>query len=259
MSNRLFFSIGLMVFIAGICCNCDSSEPENFEVDFGYEYFPLDVGIFRIYEVDSIIYDPAINGTRVDSSTTLIRDLIAEALTDETGQMQFRVERSERKSEAEPWRNTKTFTLAREERRALWTEDNLRFVKMPFPLKTGARWNGNAFFDPLVIIPVAGESIQMFKDWESEVIGIGESAQVGDLSFSDVTTIRLADSQNLIELRQATERYARDVGLIYREYSILDTQCEVCCRGDFGACGELPWEEKAEKGFIMRQRLIEFN
>ena len=57
---------------------------------------------------------------------------------------------------------------------------------------------------------------------------------------------------NLIELREAIEKYARNVGLIEKQMRILDTQCIIECEGE-------PWEVKAEKGFILKQRILEFN
>jgi hypothetical protein len=67
-----------------------------------------------------------------------------------------------------------------------------------------------------------------------------------------VVTVQNADSENLIELRLAHEKYARGVGLVYRELWILDTQCIEDCIG-------MTWEQKAEKGFILKQTLIDHN
>jgi len=55
-----------------------------------------------------------------------------------------------------------------------------------------------------------------------------------------------------IELRLSYERYARGVGLIEREMRILDTQC-------IEACSTKTWAEKAEKGFIVRQKIRDYN
>ena len=58
----------------------------------------------------------------------------------------------------------------------------------------------------------------------------------------------------LIPIRRGFEQYAPNVGLVYRELAGLDTQCG----GNPGDCIDIPWEQKAEKGFIVRQTLLEF-
>ena len=249
----------LTVLIWGLNTGCSSNETEEFSVDFGYDYFPLEMGKFRIYALDSVVFDPGLQQTIVDSSFILVREVVADTFLDNTGQVNFRIERSERAAATEPWRNTETLVLSRDDSRAMFTEDNLRFIKMTFPLKVGNAWDGNAFFDPQVVTPVAGETIQMFKDWSYEVLSVTDRAEWDNQSFADVLTLQLADNENLIELRRGKEQYAMGIGLIYRELYILDTQCKVCCNGDFTSCEPLPWEEKAEKGFILRKRLIEFN
>jgi hypothetical protein len=67
-----------------------------------------------------------------------------------------------------------------------------------------------------------------------------------------VLTVREADSENLIELRRSRVKYAKGIGLVYRELWVLDTQCIEQCDGK-------PWEEKAEKGFILSQTITAHN
>ena len=50
--------------------------------------------------------------------------------------------------------------------------------------------------------------------------------------------------------RFALEKYARGIGLAYREYWILDTQLNTDDR---------PWDQKAQRGFIFTQVLIDHN
>jgi len=102
------------------------------------------------------------------------------------------------------------------------------------------------------VISVAGESIFIFKNWLYEYREIGVPLEVNGLNFDDVVTIYQADEKNFIELRESYERYARGVGLVERQMRILDTQCIAECEGQ-------TWEEKAEKGFIVRQEIRDYN
>ncbi len=248
-----------LIIITSIFWSC-TNETEVFPVDFGYDYFPLEVGKYRIYEVDSVTYDPQLSMVVIDSTTSQIKEEITGTLVDNTGATVFRVERSTRRTAGDPWIIKKIFVQSRDESRAFQVEDNLRSIKMVFPLAAGKEWNGNVFFDSTeIIVMVAGETLDFFKDWSWQILEVGIPVNTGGMDFEAVTTIQLADSENLIERRKAVEQYALGVGLIYREMAILDTQCQYCCDADFAQCGGLAWEEKAEKGFTIRQRLIEHN
>lgn len=239
--------LSLCLFSALSC----SRETETIAIDSGREYFPLQVGRAWEYEVDSIIFSTA--GT--DSSRTLQRDLITNSFTDAAGDTIFRVERYERLSPAEDWQIRKVLSLSANNRQAVRTEDNLRFIKLIFPVREGATWNGNLHIDQNLRIIVAGEVLDVFKDWKYKIITKGQPYFNGIQAFDDAVTTSHADSENLIEYRYVQEAYARNVGLVFQAQQILDTQCQRCCNANFAQCLDLPWTEKAEKGFILRRRL----
>ena len=249
------YQILLLVFVV----SCNKQTVEDFDVDFGYDYFPLEVGKYLIYESDSIIYDPIAEGTEVLITKTFVKEAITDTVVDNSGNTWYRVERSDRKDPEDSWVLKRILWLSRTESQALRNEDNLRFISMIFPAQEGVQWDGNAFFDETLIIPVAGESVEMYKSWSYEILSVGAAFEEEGLSFPDVIEVSMADNENLIERRFAREAYARGIGLVFRELLILDTQCQVCCNGDFALCEGIPWENKAEKGFILRQKLIDYN
>jgi len=243
----------MLVFVA-----CDDQTTEDLTVEYEYDYFPVEIGRSWTYQVDSITFDPSVGGTAIDSFRTFLREVVVDTLRDNTGQLQYAVEQYSRRHDSLPWKIDKVLVLALEERKAIRLEDNLRFVKMPFPVNTGDSWEGSAFFDPFLLIEIRGEQVQMFKEWSYRVLEKGQPVELGDLSFEEVASLQNADAENLFERRYALEQYAKGVGLIYRELLIADTQCQACCAGDADICEALPWREKAEKGMILRQQLISY-
>lgn len=231
-------------------------ETELFEADLGHDYFPLEVGRAWEYQVDSITFDPSVSGTGVDSIRILAREEVKDFFIDHAGDTVFRVERFERPDETQSWQIRKVIALSRNARQAVRTEDNLRFIKLVFPLREDTRWDGNVHIDPTRFVIVAGELLDMFKNWDYRIADIGKPFSNGILNFDDVVMVSLSDNENQIEYRSANEVYARNIGLAYMEQQILDTQCRVCCNGDFAQCASLSWPAKAEKGFIVRQRLM---
>ena len=250
IKNELDFFIVPCLFAALFLAACKET-PDDYETDLGLEYFPLQVGKFIEYEVDSTIYDP--NGdTTVFSSKTLVKEEIIDTLTDNNGNVLYKIEHFERAADSLPWGIKKVLTAAVQDNQAIRTEDNLRFIKLTFPVKKGSSWNGNIHFDESLIVTVAGETLEMFKGWGYRTQQVNEPATVGGFQFDETTTVEEADNENLIELRKSLAIYAKGIGLVYRELWILDTQCIDDCVGK-------PWEEKAEKGFILKQTILKHN
>lgn len=242
----------LTIFFFGIVLlSACKTEPDDFDMDFGFDYFPLETGRSWTYQMDSTIYDPTGDST-ILHSTYFLKEIVIDSFVDLTGSTVYRIEQYQRAADTLPWVISKVVTASLTNNQAQRVEDNFRFIKLTFPLRKNNFWDGNAFFDPGTTVTVAGETLEMFKSWSYRVLEKGHPDSVGDFSFPEVATIQNADSENLIELRLAHEKYARGVGLVYRELWILDTQCIEDCIG-------MSWEEKAEKGFILRQTLLEHN
>jgi len=213
------------------------------------DYYPLEPGKYWIYTVDSIIFD--LNAPkRVDTSLHWVKEVVADTFLDLTGRPWYRIERYERTNGTLPWTIKQVVAATISGGQALRLENDLTFIKLLFPITPFATWDGNKLFDPATTVNVRGETIEMFKGWEYRVTDAGIPDTIGGNIYPEVAVIRQADSENLVEKRFSEERYARGVGLVSRELQILDTQQIDETR---------PWEEKAEKGFILHQRLVENN
>ncbi len=244
--------LSLTLLLGG--CKEELAEP----TDFKYEYYPLEIGRSWTYRQDSIIFDPDVGMVRRDSTTSFLREDIVDTLRNNSGELLYRVEQFVRMADTLPWQIQKVLTMNRNEQQAVRTIDNLRFVKLIFPPANRQRWDGNASFDEFTKVTLAGENVEMFKGWSYVIANIDTTLQLGDLSFEQVVKVEPSDYQSLIELRSVQEYYAPEVGLVYRELFILDTQCQYCCNADFVLCDGLPWVDKAEAGFILRQQLIDY-
>ncbi len=245
-----FLFIGFSILFIQSCK--DESTFDDFEVEFGYEYFPIEIGKFKEYLVDSTTFDIGPNSQIIKlQSTTYLREVVADTIIDNLGRLGYKIERFEKKNLNDAWEIKDVWMMVRTETQAESLEENLRFIKMVFPLKENLVWDGNRFIDVTIPITIAGETVEVFKSWEYEVQFIGEPIVVNNELYDEAVEITQADNENLIELRSSKEQYIKDVGLAYKEMWILDTQC-ITCNGQ-------PWEDKAEKGFILKQTLINFN
>ncbi|WP_235293525.1 hypothetical protein [Portibacter lacus] len=247
MKNILLFSS----FSILLLFSCDKTIEEFDESKYGYDYFPLSVGNTWVYAVDSTIYDD--EGATIYNTSSFVQEKIAGMYVDDTGDTIYKLERYWRTSDSMDWEITDVWTTYKTQAQAFRTEENLKFVKFVFPMLEGKRWNGNLYLDETTIVSVSGESLIMFAGWDDyKCTSLDVAEEIGGINYSNVATILQTDDggNNTVERRYALEKYARGVGLIYKEYEILDTQ---------NSQSEAPWSEKAESGFILKQTLIEHN
>ena len=257
MLTRFFAGI-LLIATTMACGQRETAPPVPDLAATQYAYFPLILGKYIVYAVDSVVYDFIPGGILRDSSRTFVREVVADTLRDNTGQLVYALERYERRSSDAPWQLQAIRTAARTKQQAIATENNLRFLKLVFPMDRRSEWNGNVWIDPDLEVEVAGERMRLFSNWRYEVDSIDVKANIGPFSFDSVLVVTEADDTNIIEKRFSKARYAKGVGLVQREQWILDSQ--YCNRTPPPAdCTTKPWRDKAEKGYILKQTAIEYN
>lgn len=244
----------LLLFASLLFLLCISSCSDTIE-DFGtdqleLDFFPVELGKYWEYQLDSIVYS-GFSGTETET-TSYAREEIFELDTDATNETRYLVRRTWRRSLEDSWTLTDIWTMTRSESQATKTEENIRLINLIFPPREGASWSGDSFVRDGFIVTIGGENLEMFKNWDFEITSRMEQELVGISTYEDVITVQQADDENAIELRFSQEKYAKNIGLVYREQRILDTQCIDVCEGQ-------PWEEKAQRGFILRQTIIDFN
>ncbi|MEO1258059.1 MAG: hypothetical protein AAFZ15_04655 [Bacteroidota bacterium] len=231
--------------------SCKTVE-DNFDTDLGHDYLRLEVGKFIEYEVDSTIYDPTGDST-VFSTRSYLRDVIVDTLLNNVGDILYRTERSFRRDTLDNWQIQKVFTQSIEGNQGIQTIDNLRLIKLAFPIQEFNSWNPIVHIDPNTQIIVAGETLRPFLQdgiWRARILEAEIPDTVGNFSFDETITLREVNTTSYsfeeiqlnpdslrtieddspIELRVSHEKYAKGVGLVYRERWILDTdKCQQEC------------------------------
>ncbi|MCP9235541.1 hypothetical protein [Lewinella sp. JB7] len=256
MPFRILLSSCICLFILG-ASSCKEEVLAPADAAVLARYYPVELNRPAYFRVDSIVLVNTVSGTRYDTARLEARETLVEQFTGGDGSVVYRGERWERATESEPFRYKQTYTVTLTERSVLRSEDNLTFTKLVLPLRETTEWDGNADFDAARTVAVGGEFLDVYNGWVYHYAAVGESLQLETgLALDSVVTVRQAEVDNLIDLRQAYERYAPGLGLVERFVDARHTQCRVCCDGDTGSCVDLPWNEKAEKGYIIRQTLL---
>ena len=222
-------------------------------------YYPLALNRPAFYRVDSVVLFNTVGGIVYDSTQTEARETLVETFTGADGQQFYRGERWERRAGTNgTFRFKQTFTVAYDGERLVRSEDNLSFIKLVEPIRQGVRWDGNVAFDTRRELSVGGEFLDVYDGWDYSYTTLDttltlEAGQVVD----EVVRIQQANViDNLIDRRVAYELYAPETGLIERFVDARHTQYIVCCNRDPSAGQDLSWDEKAEKGYLIHERLI---
>lgn len=201
----------ILLFSLSFFPNC--KEETKIIKDTGKDYYPLSVGSYYIYEVDSFLYD-GIN-KRIDSSSIIIKDFVVEIILDSTGHENFRIERSIQ-VDSVTWYAYLSYTSAIHPLSIQSFRDNYREVRMSFPITDFKTWDGNIY---------SSKAFEEFK-----YIGIQEPFEVGNNAFTNTVTVLHKEFyepkpplQPLFDIYKK-EVFAKGVGMVYRVDRDLDLQ-----------------------------------
>lgn len=248
------YRILLLSFIVTIFCivnACKKNETETFVGDYGYSYFPDDSGTFVIYQVDSIIYDDFTSTVR--TSTIYLKEQVGEQFIDNLGRVGKRIIRSYSNvdSTIQKWETNNVYYIVRNTLVAERVEENLRYIKMVFPNEDNKNWLGNKYIisAPPYIIDTSNYSV---RDWKFSISRRDSEYLINSTRYDSTLTITQIQDSSAIFKTLAKEIYAKNVGLIYRENWIVTSQDTLKIRLQY------PWEDRADRGFIIRQFAIDY-
>jgi hypothetical protein len=167
-----------------------------------FNYVPVNVGHSVIYDVDSTYY------REFDSTVNVfhfqVMEIIESDFTDNEGRPSQRIERYKRNTVNDAWQFQtvwySTLTASRFER----VEENVRFVRLGFPIKETQTWNGNAY------------NTIGFEEYY--YLGFHEPLSIATFTFDSALTIQQAEDNNFIHKKYGLEKYASHIGRVYKEF-----------------------------------------
>lgn len=237
MKIKIYFAtvISVILFFFFISCN----EKEEFNSEKLSDYFPLTTGKYITYRLDSTVFTNFGRNTEIHKYQ--VKHQIDALITDNMGRPSYRVYRLIRDSvnnsswtPAQPWVNAGTFYITPLEDQVEVIEDNLRFIKLHMPIKSGFSWNGNKFFpnDPYISFYNFSNDDNI-QDWDYYYDGTPSTFNFKNINYPEVQTVEQIDESFNVPIVTATaygsisrsvEKYSKNIGLIYREYEIWEYQ-----------------------------------
>jgi hypothetical protein len=217
------------VLLTGI--SCDSSQDPDPAV-FGYDYLEMALGAWQEFEVTETEYALSVP---VEHAYQL-RAEVSDFVLNPAGDTVWVVAVSRRETPMDAWEPHYTATVRIAGRQGIADWDGAMRQVLTFPPEAGAAWNGNA---------VNSQEADSYEITES---GVAFTTDNG-LNFPDVVTVLQEDNQDVIvqmDFRQ--ERYARGVGLVSKEVTLLNYCTQPSCLG----------QQKIESGRVYKQQIIAY-
>lgn len=216
------FSLTFVLFLLG----CGSEDVEM--TDFGTDYYPILVDSAKIYQVEETTY----NLLGAETNIYQLRETIVDSTISVSGEISFILKREKRMVANDSWSVDSLWSVRKNDRLVVVTENNIPLVKLTFPIAERASWNGNAYNNK-------GTVLYTFDN-------IDPSTLKAQSSGNAMIKVVIADEpQNLVRRDQRYEVYERGVGLLEKNYITL-----LYCTKD---CDEA---EQILSGRILYQYLI---
>ena len=229
----------VIFFVAVFLCSCHKKNNLK-EVDFGYDYYPLEIGKFVVYNVDSIVYNEFT--FKAKTYKYQIKEKIEGQFIDSEGKVAFRLARYIKKYDSSkvysvlPWVIKDVWQVNASKTSIEVVEENVRFTKLIFPIKISETWNGN--------------SKNYLEEWDYKYTYTNNGEKIGSIYFENVLLVTQKSFRPKILWQKYLEKYSKNVGLVYKE--VIDIKFPVTNES-------VPLDSiKDKQGVVLKMELVSF-
>ncbi|MBX3257830.1 MAG: hypothetical protein KF862_27115 [Chitinophagaceae bacterium] len=218
-TSKKYFSLVIVVTLLCLGFQFCKKQTDSFTIDSYKEYYPLEVGKYIIYRLDSTVF---VNfDTEKEIHSYQVKDMVDAEITDAAGQQAYRIRRMIRNLDGTgEWKDNATFMVTPLNRSLEVVEDNLRYIKLTNPVKENYYWEGNSYIQAI-------EDLSYLQYWEYNYQNVAQPYIVNDNTFENTITVQQIDESSgdpelypnsFASKDYSTEVYAKNTGLIYKEF-----------------------------------------
>lgn len=204
------FLLICIIIVLAFCISCDKENGiPNANID--YSYFPSDTGIWINYNITEINIDVAVN--KYDTTNYQLKEYFESKFYDNEGNESIRIERFIRENENNSWEIKDVWYATLLTVSAQRIEENIRYVKLIFPVELNSSWNGNIY------------NIYSDDQPDYSYTSIDAPIIINSFNFDSVAIITQTDDESIFEKLYKTEKYAKNIGLI--EKTLIDVYSNI--------------------------------
>jgi len=189
-----------------------------------------------IYEVEEINIDMPV--AIRDTARFLLKEVIVseDSLTPEI--MEYKMERYFKTNKDKDWNINDVWVIHDTKNYTIVNEENIRIVKLVYPLDSFSTWNGNIYNN-------LGELF-------FEVDSMNIDCNLNGINYDSVAVIIQESFESIFEKSYQIEKYAKNTGLIYKESIEIESQNYDNYQVDVS----VPLMERITKGTIYKRTLL---
>ncbi|HEY4207673.1 MAG TPA: hypothetical protein VGM31_12700 [Puia sp.] len=194
-------------------------------------YLPLEVGKYAIYQLDSLNF--YFYGQLDTLNQYLAKDSVENSFVDNQGRTSWTVVRYLSPTTGPAvWTPMETRTVTPSAQSIEEVENNLRYIKLAYPMKDSFTWNGNSYLpdNPYKDYFTFNTYTNMgLNAWTYTYLNVDQPFTAGGITYdSTLTVLQYQDSTNVPIVDDTlfasktywVETYAKHIGLVFR-YSAL--------------------------------------
>lgn len=223
--------LAIMVSIAFF--SCTKKKDDSYRENPSAGYYPLSLGKYVEYEVDSILWDDFQCVKSLHHYQT--RYTVGDTFRDGENRLTYRIDILIRKRDTLSWNAHRVIFATPTDTRLELVEGNLRYIKLVYPIRDSITWKGNS------LIPALDQDYRYLQDWTYRYSGFTGQFNDGYTYFDNTVTVsHIDEQQNDPETMPdsysyktfSKEVYGFNVGLVYREMThwIYDPSQNNRCR-----------------------------
>ena len=235
MMKKSLRTLAIILTLITIITSCKRTLNNYSDGALSTYFMPLQVGKYAIYELDSLNF---YYYGQLDTLTKYYaKDTVEMATQDNAGRPCWLVVRYLSPISATPtWSAGETYTVTVTPSTVEVVENNMRFIKLAFPVDSGYTWSGNSYltYDPYQdFFDFSDDSHKSLNLWNYTYTHGIQPFTAGTQTYdSAATVLQVNDSINVpivIDTIFAsktywTETYAKNVGLVYRHTAMWEYQ-----------------------------------
>lgn len=239
--TSFFTKIIVTCFLFFLIASC-KKETETLATISLEELLPLKKGKFITYRLDSLVF---FNGGKLFKTNRYqVRHLVDSLAVDNLNRPSWIIRTFLNDSTASgPWVANGTYQITFVDKKVEVIENNLRVLKLYQPVKENFTWLGNSF---LPQSPYAGYGTSIsIALWDFIYTSINATEKIGVVNVPGISTVFHIDEVSGIQLpavdltkyasrEYSIEKYAKNIGLVYREHYVWVCEPSTQSFGGFG-------------------------
>src|ERR1043165_7581736 len=198
-------------------------KPVDNTISAANQYYPLEIGRYVVYDVDSTIWTTFDCSNNERRSYCQMMYTVADTFRDDQDRLSHRIEVRTRKADTTQWDVHSVFYATLTPASIEVVQSNYRFIKMVFPIEDGVNWKGNTY------IPAADADNMNYTEWTYIYSGKEKEYFNGKATFAKTVTVDEVDmgvnyqtddsvsAASYADRTYAQEVYGYNIGMIYRK------------------------------------------